>query len=488
MMRKKKKRSSVKRTSDALREISIIAEIGRIAGSSLDIVEVYGRFCDEVGKLLPFDRLAINIHDTKNGLVEVAYTYGIAVPGRQKGNVFPMAGSVSGYVAGQREAISGVPEPARFSDCVAAQKEGMRSFMAVPLISRGEVIASLHFRSARPDVYGKNELSVAQRIGVHITGAIANSLLYAELKKTEELLARSEELYRTFVENASDIILKTDAAGIFTLINPAAVQLVGYEEEELIGTHYLELVRPDRREEAARFLGRQFVKKIEKVYLEIPVIAKDKREVWLGQNVQLLFDEEGFVSGFQAICRDITDRRRIEEALQESEERYRKLSIVDSLTGLYNARYLHMVLEEAKGLVNRYDRPLTMLFIDIDDFKKYNDTYGHLAGDDVLVRFGKVCRESLRETDTAFRYGGEEFAILLPMTSKMDGVQMAERLRAGFAGEKFFPIPETEVHVTISIGVAQLHKGETVEELIGRADGRMYRAKVTGKNRIVFDD
>ncbi|MBN2687851.1 MAG: diguanylate cyclase [Deltaproteobacteria bacterium] len=486
-MQEEEKSNGADKASDALREISIIAEIGIITGSTLDIDEVYERFCTEVGKLLSFDRLAINIHDTKKGLVTVAYAHGVPIPGRDKGNVFSLAGSVSGYVAGQKNALSGVPDPARFSDCVAAQKEGMKSFMAVPLISRDEVIASLHFRSATPDVYEKDELTVAQRIGAQITGAIANSLLYAELKKTEERLEKSEELYRTFVRNASDIILKTDAGGMFTFINPAGVQLLGYEEGEIIGINYLTLVRPDRREEAARFLGRQFVKKIENTYLEIPIVAKDGSEVWLGQNVQLLFDEEGRVTGFQAVSRNVTDRRWAEEKLKESEERYRELSILDGLTGLYNARHFHRIIEEERSRVNRYDQLLTLLFIDIDDFKKFNDTYGHLAGDDVLVRFGQIVKSSLRETDAAFRYGGEEFVILLPMTRKMDGVHLAERIKAEVAGEKFFPLSETEVHVTISVGVAQLHKEEKTETLIKRADGRMYKAKQTGKNRIVFN-
>lgn len=481
-----KKGDDADQAARALREISLISEIGRIVGSTLDIEEVYGRFCAKVKKLLSFDRLVINIHDKKNGCVTVAYAYGAAVPGRNRGAVFPIEGSVSGYVARKRTVISGVPNPSIFADCIAAAGEGMRSFMAVPLISRNEVIASLHFRSRTANAYGKQERAVARRIGIQITGAIANSQLYADLKKTEELLEKSEELYRMFVKNASDIILKTDARGFLTYVNPAAERVTGYVESELIGRNYLEIVRSDKREEAARFLGRQFVKKVENTYLEIPIEAKNGNVVWLGQNVQLVFDDKGDVIGFQAVSRDVTDRRLAEEKLKESEEKYRTLSIEDGLTRLYNSRYFYKILDDERSRVARYNQRLTLLFIDIDDFKKYNDVYGHLEGDAVLSRFGQLVKKSLRVADTAFRYGGEEFVILLPMTGKMEGVQLAERIRAAFEREIFVPCPQSEVQMTLSIGVAQFHREETAEAFVKRADERMYSAKQAGKNRIAW--
>jgi diguanylate cyclase (GGDEF)-like protein/PAS domain S-box-containing protein len=471
----------------AFREISIIAEIGRITGSTLDIYEVYDRFCVEVRKLIPFDRLVINIHDIKKGMVSVAYVYGAAQPGRDQGNIFPLPGTISGYVAEHRIGIRGFDNSFPFSDCVTAMKDdGMMSLMAVPLISRNEVIATLHFRSPKPGLYGEEELSVAQRIGAQITGAIANSLLYADLKKTEELLEKSEELYRTFVKNASDIILKTDDKGFLTFVNPAALRVIGYEEGELIGVNYLEIVRPDKREETARVLGRQFVKKIENAYIEIPITARDGSEVWLGQNVQLLFEEDRVV-GFQAVSRDVTDRRRVEEALRESEEKYRELSIVDGLTQLYNSRHFYALIGEETERANRYNQPLTILMADIDDFKKFNDTYGHVEGDKILASFGKLVKSSLRNSDSAFRYGGEEFTILLPMTTKKAGALLAERIRAGFAGERLFLSSKREVAVTISMGVTQYRKGETVRTFVKRVDRLMYKAKKAGKNCVAAD-
>jgi PAS domain S-box-containing protein len=157
-------------------------------------------------------------------------------------------------------------------------------------------------------------------------------------KRVEEALLESEERYRTLVENANDVFFRTDDTGHFTFVNPAVIRITGYEEEEIIGKHYPTLIRPDMRDEAMKFFGRQFVKGIQNTYSEYPIIAKDGHEVWLGQNTQLIL-EDGNIVGFQAVARDITDRKRIEKELRDSEERYRELSIIDDLSQLYNSRH-----------------------------------------------------------------------------------------------------------------------------------------------------
>ena len=105
--------------------------------------------------------------------------------------------------------------------------------------------------------------------------------------------------------------------------------------------------------------------------------------------------------------------------------------------------------------VNRYGQPLTLLLLDLDDFKAFNDAYGHVEGDHVLFRLGQVVKRCLRQTDSAYRYGGEEFTILLPMTTSADGAVTAERIRTEFKKEIFLPESGQEVHMTLSIGLAQ---------------------------------
>jgi PAS domain S-box-containing protein len=144
-----------------------------------------------------------------------------------------------------------------------------------------------------------------------------------KLKQSEVELRKSEESYRYLVENASDIIYKTDAKGYFTFFNPISTKTTGYSQEDLYGRHYLDLVRPDYRKSAERNYRSQWTERIPCTYYEFPMVTKDKKEVWLGQHVQLIIEDEQIV-GFHAIARDITERRRVEEKLKESKELFEK--------------------------------------------------------------------------------------------------------------------------------------------------------------------
>jgi PAS domain S-box-containing protein len=151
--------------------------------------------------------------------------------------------------------------------------------------------------------------------------------------RAEAALKENKERYRTLVENASDIVFRADGTGHFTFVNPAALHITGYKEEEIIGKHYPTFIRPDMRDNVIKFFGRQFVKGIQNTYSEYPLLTKKSREVWLGQNTQLIM-EDGHVIGFQAVARDITERKKAEEALRQSEERYR--TIIENMEDGYH--------------------------------------------------------------------------------------------------------------------------------------------------------
>ncbi|MHB1378954.1 MAG: GGDEF domain-containing response regulator [Desulfurivibrionaceae bacterium] len=183
---------------------------------------------------------------------------------------------------------------------------------------------------------------------------------------------------------------------------------------------------------------------------------------------------------------DITERVKAERALVESERRYKELSLVDELTRLFNKRYFNTQLQLEVERANRHGHSLSLLLLDIDNFKHHNDTYGHADGDRVLARLGQVIAESLRVNDVPCRYGGEEFTIILPETSGEQATVVAERVRTRFAGEIFQPIPKETVRKTVSIGVTQYRAGESGQSLLERADQNMYEAKQGGKNRYVL--
>ena len=344
------------------RETAVIAEIGRVIGSTLHIDEVYERFAAETQKLIPIDSLTVNLYDFQGETMHVAYVSGLNIDGRRQGDPLVLEGSLSEAVIRARTSLLIQPVSideilGQFPRLSPIFQAGLRSIMCVPLVYGDEVIGILHFRSKKQNAYTEPDLRLAERIGVQIAGAIANAQLYADLEKTEQ-------------------------------------------------------------------------------------------------------------------------------ELKESEQRYRELSIVDDLTQLYNSRHFYFQLKVELDRSNRYEQPLTLLLLDLDNFKHFNDTYGHVEGDQVLRRLGQVVKRCLRETDFAYRYGGEEFTILLPMTTSAEGTVTAERIRTEFKKETFSPAPGQEIHVTVSIGCAQYATKEEIKAFVHRADQLMYQGKENGKDRV----
>lgn len=166
-------------------------------------------------------------------------------------------------------------------------------------------------------------------------------------------------------------------------------------------------------------------------------------------------------------------------------EQMKFLAIRDALTGLYNQRYFWEVLADEVNRSRRYHSSLSLLFLDLDRFKQVNDNYGHAVGDAVLQQVSQIIQKSIRGSDQFFRYGGEEFAIVLPHTSKKRAAQLAERLRQYLAGHSL-DLNGHHIRVTISIGVSALKAKMTPEDLLQRADDSLYRAKQSGRNRVVI--
>lgn len=184
----------------------------------------------------------------------------------------------------------------------------------------------------------------------------------------------------------------------------------------------------------------------------------------------------------------LADRIRIlrkeKEELVVSRAHYRKASLTDELTGLYNLRYFKERLGWAISQATEADQPLSLLMMDVDDFKLFNDAYGHQAGDEVLTRLAGLMRTSARESDAPCRYGGEEFVLILPGTTIGAAIGVAERLRREFEDQVFDTGDGEGAQTSISIGVAQLVPEESGDRLVQRADFALYRAKSKGKNRV----
>jgi len=163
-----------------------------------------------------------------------------------------------------------------------------------------------------------------------------------------------------------------------------------------------------------------------------------------------------------------------------------ELATTDGLTKLYVHRYFQLLLDQEIQRSQRYGKHFALIMIDIDNFKKFNDTYGHQLGDEVLRSVARAIRKTSRDSDIAARYGGEEMAIILPETNARDAMAAAERIRAAVASTEV-PHLEEKLRVTISLGVAEFptHAQEK-KDLIRRADKAMYNAKHAGKNRVML--
>jgi diguanylate cyclase (GGDEF)-like protein len=178
--------------------------------------------------------------------------------------------------------------------------------------------------------------------------------------------------------------------------------------------------------------------------------------------------------------------RRLRMERDQMLDKLQKLAITDGLTKLYNSRYFYNRIELEVARSIRYNRPLSLLLLDIDFFKDYNDAYGHLEGDKVLVRLGKIIKTCLRKMDSAYRYGGEEFTILLPETKAADADTVAQRIRASIEKETFHPESGKTANITVSIGVTEYFPQEDITAFVQRSDKAMYLSKQRGRNAISF--
>lgn len=296
-------------------------------------------------------------------------------------------------------------------------------------------------------------------------------LLYeiAEREQAQEALRESEERYRSLVEQASEIIIRTDGNGNITFVNPAVFSVMGYEEEELVGKQYLDFVHPDEREAVDRFFGRQFVKKLHNTYLEYPLITRRGQKVWLGQNTQLIL-KDGRPAGFQAVARDLTEKKKMESEILA-------LSITDPLTGLHNRRgFLSLATQQIK-VAERDKSQMLLLFADLDGLKWINDTFGHEEGDRALAEAAAVLRESFRTSDIVARLGGDEFAALAVDTTEADARVITARLQALISAKN--SQENRKFDLSISVGCSSYDPSDpcTIDELIVSADKAMYEEK-----------
>jgi two-component system cell cycle response regulator len=298
----------------------------------------------------------------------------------------------------------------------------------------------------------------------------------------EERLRASEERLKGVLDLAHDAILSTDARQRIVLFNPAAERMFGYRTDEIVGRSLSLLIpEPLRVAHVDQFDGFVAEGVESRVMADRPEVSGLHRDGSVFPVEVSLSRSEGPDGPlFTAMIRDITDRKRNEAEL-------RLLATTDPLTGLANRRHLLERAERELVRLQRFGNPFTLMTLDVDHFKRINDTYGHACGDRALCGLAATCVGLLREIDMVGRMGGEEFTIILPETTVDEAMLVADRIRCGIAELRFdAETPDSEFSFTVSIGVAECHREDArIEQPLARADHALYDAKAMGRNRVV---
>jgi diguanylate cyclase (GGDEF)-like protein/PAS domain S-box-containing protein len=295
-------------------------------------------------------------------------------------------------------------------------------------------------------------------------------------------LPPGEDPFRQLIDTVRDYaIYLLDREGTIRSWNRGGEQMNGYGAAEIVGQPFSILHPLTDVERGIADTLLQAAAEHGRAESEGWHLRRDGSRFWATSLVTALLDRDGDLYAFAVITRDLTESKRQEEELRRSQDRSRRYwtaAISDPLTGAFNRRYM---LNHLRGAIERGDAPrASLLLFDLDHFKAINDTHGHDAGDVALKRVADVARQISRESDMLFRLGGDEFVLYLPGVSGAGAHVIAQRLREAVAHSA----PQGARPVTISIGVAERRKEETVESWLRAADTALYAAKQAGRNRV----
>ena len=320
----------------------------------------------------------------------------------------------------------------------------------------------------------------------------------AERRQIQSELRKSEQRFRTLIESAPLAMVTWDKQHRVTGWNRQAQELFGWSESEVLGRDFLTFMIP----ESARTKVDQIVEEAIERGIESHSVnsnlTKDRRTVEVEWHNTIVPGVDGRPDSVLSLAQDVTERVRSQTALQdvniklkqrldnihELQAQLREQAMRDPLTGMYNRRFLDNALPGEIARAIREQTPLSLMMMDIDHFKRVNDTHGHQAGDEVLRMLADILRNEARRTDVVCRYGGEEFVLLLPKMNLESARMRAERWRRMFA-EMDVPVESGKLRCTLSVGIAVFpDHGNSAEDLLRNGDRALYLAKALGRNRV----
>jgi diguanylate cyclase (GGDEF)-like protein/PAS domain S-box-containing protein len=308
-------------------------------------------------------------------------------------------------------------------------------------------------------------------------------------KVTNDLDANNA-VYKTLLESTKAIPWKIDWATMkFSYIGPQIESLLGWSVDSwLTANDWVERMHPEDKERVSSFCIAQSKAGVDHE-ADYRALTKDNGFVWIRDVVHVVRNEKGEVDSLVGFMFDISERKKTEEKLVRAQKELEILSYKDGLTGVFNRRMFDTVLEREWLNAQQNKQSLSLIMLDIDYFKQYNDHYGHIQGDDCLKMIGKILSgAATRSRDFFARYGGEEFVLVLPETDNEAAIKVAERCR-NLLFKAQIPHSQSEVSqiVSVSIGVATIIPTKQDEHIafVEQVDKLLYLAKQKGRNCIV---
>ncbi len=290
------------------------------------------------------------------------------------------------------------------------------------------------------------------------------------------------ELYEHLMQLVSDGVYVVDRDRKVLLWNARAEEMTGRSAQDVIGNHCADRVLKHCDSSGEILCGKKCpmaatMRDGKPRSIEAYFLHKEGRRVPVEVRSSPIRDEFGAIIGCAELFTDLSDRNALLERLDTAHDHAR----TDPLTGIANRRYLDELLSSIGG--RRNDSDVGFIFVDIDHFKRINDTWGHDVGDRVLVQVARTIRDVVRSFDTVGRWGGEELVVIAPDTKLTEAVALAERIRA-VVGQIEVDVANEMVRPTVSIGVTTLRNHECADDAMGRADQLMYESKRNGRNRV----
>lgn len=457
-----------------LKQLQTIIDVqARVADAALDVDAFMQHVVDAAERLTNAKGAVVELVDGE----DMVYRFASAPLMSFVGMRLKRAGSLSGKCVAERHVLRCEDTEADPRvDREACRRIGVRSMICAPLFQRGEPVGVLKVMASEPQRFTQYDVQTLRLVAGALGAALGKQLEFdaknrveAALRESQTRLEHSEARMRMLLQHANDAVIVIDANGKVIEWNTAAERLFGWSAPEANGQDAVELIVPGHmleyhRNELARFMATREGRTADR-RVELQAVNRSGQELQVELSVSPV--QIGGQWEFFGLVRDISERKALELRLTQ-------MALEDSLTGLANRRALISAIERAVQRAARPGHPFALLYMDLNGFKKINDTHGHQAGDRALQEFARRLLSVVRPPDLVARLGGDEFAILADGVATLDETQsIIDRIHVSLQ------IPMTDPPLTLrtSIGVSLYRDHASASELLLEADAAMYEVK-----------